>query len=296
MSAQGVSIRIFLVDGVPDGLRIVERSNWTGLGVVCARSQYAGVRNRPEFSRPGLYVLVGPGEGILPRVYIGEADNPRVRLDQHLAGKDFWTRLVLFTSKDGNLNKAHVRHLESRLIGIAESAKRAQVQNGNAPSAPALSEADLADAESFLQDMLLIYPILEITAFQPVPAAIDAAPPSSLAVGPAGVEDRLYLTGPETDAQGADAPEGFVVFAGSQGRAAHVASIHAYMLDLRNELIATGILADEGSSLRMTQDYVFNSPSTAAGVLLGRTANGRIEWRNEKGLTLKMLQARSVKS
>lgn len=41
---------------------------------------------------------------------------------------------------------------------------------------------------------------------------------------------------------------------------------------------------------RLTQDYTFNSPSTAAGVLLGRSANGRIEWKDVKGRSLKEIQ------
>lgn len=47
---------------------------------------------------------------------------------------------------------------------------------------------------------------------------------------------------------------------------------------------------DEGAYYRLTQDYTFNSPSTAAGVLLGRSANGRIEWSDAQGRTLKEIQ------
>jgi hypothetical protein len=43
----------------------------------------------------------------------------------------------------------------------------------------------------------------------------------------------------------------------------------------------------------LAQDYLFDSPSTAAGVLLGRSANGRIEWKNEQGQTLKSIQETS---
>jgi len=45
------------------------------------------------------------------------------------------------------------------------------------------------------------------------------------------------------------------------------------------------------SDYSFTQDQVFGSPSTAAGVVLGRTANGRIEWKSADGKTLKQLQA-----
>lgn len=35
---------------------------------------------------------------------------------------------------------------------------------------------------------------------------------------------------------------------------------------------------------------MFNAPSTAAGVLLGRSSNGRVEWKDANGQTLKQLQ------
>ena len=97
----GTSIRIYLADGTPDGLRIVEKSNWTGIAVVCSRSQYPKVRNRDEFSGPGVYVLIGPPVDPSPKpvLYIGESDVIRKRLDQHARTKDFWTSLIAFTAE-----------------------------------------------------------------------------------------------------------------------------------------------------------------------------------------------------
>ncbi len=53
-----------------------------------------------------------------------------------------------------------------------------------------------------------------------------------------------------------------------------------------NSLLDEGILNIEGDTLIFTQDYIFNSPSTAAGVILGRRANGWIEWKYSDGRTL----------
>ena len=53
------SIRIFVPDGDPDGLRLVEKSNWTGVGVVFNRTNYKDVAARPEFDKTGVYVLFG---------------------------------------------------------------------------------------------------------------------------------------------------------------------------------------------------------------------------------------------
>jgi hypothetical protein len=72
---RGFSIRIFLPDGTPDGLRIVEKSNWTGRAIVCSRSQFREAKSRFEFGKTGVYVLRGPSEsGDQPAIYIGEGD------------------------------------------------------------------------------------------------------------------------------------------------------------------------------------------------------------------------------
>ena len=144
--------------------------------------------------------------------------------------KDFWTRLVAFTSKDENLNKAHVRYLESRLIALANAAKRAEADNGNSPPPPALSEADTADAENFLREMLLIFPIVEVSAFQ-LPASTQPAHERQTEV--AATEAALHLKGPSTAATGADTAEGFIVNAGSRGRHKHVPSLQEWVLNIR---------------------------------------------------------------
>lgn len=51
-----------------------------------------------------------------------------------------------------------------------------------------------------------------------------------------------------------------------------------------------GVFVDAGDAYRVAQDYAFNSPSTASGVLLGRTSNGRVEWKTNDGRTLKSVQ------
>ena len=54
------SIRIFLPGGVPDGIRLIEKSNWTGCGLVCPRALLNEAKSRNEFTSTGVYVLVGP--------------------------------------------------------------------------------------------------------------------------------------------------------------------------------------------------------------------------------------------
>lgn len=278
----GFSVRIFIPSGDPEALRIVEKSNWTGQALVFPRAQFTEARQRAELKRPGVYVLWGPGEsGQLPRAYVGEGDPVLARLDQHAKQKDFWTHAVVFTSKDQNLNKAHIQYLEARLAALGREAKRAELDNANVPQVPALSEADAADAEAFLADVLLCLPVVGVSLFEKPKAS-------------AAKSGELFLKAKGIEARGVDGSEGFIVRAGSQAVKDEVPSIHAYLVELRKALLSQGVLEPAGSGYRMTQDYTFNSPSTAAGVLLGRSANGRTEWKDAKGRTLKEIQEAQV--
>lgn len=288
-SRRGVSIRMFLANGTPDGLRLVEKSNWNGLAVMCSRAQYPEARSREEFSRPGVYLLSGPSPDGSGRqtIYIGQADIARERLDNHQRTRDTWTHLILFVSRDTTLNKAHVQYLESRLIERANQARRVDVENGNAPRVPFLSEADKADAEAFLDDMLLIYPVLGVTAFEVI-AETGSAPRVVK-------EDVLRLRALDADATGRYTPEGFIVFAGSRARPVPVDSLHVGYRQIRDSLLAKGVFAMQDHHWVLTQDYRFDSPSQAACVFAGRAASGWTEWKNDHDKTLRELQDIAVK-
>lgn len=47
----------------------------------------------------------------------------------------------------------------------------------------------------------------------------------------------------------------------------------------RDSLKKEGILKVVGNFYEFASDFCFNSPSAAAGVVLGRAANGKIEWK-----------------
>jgi hypothetical protein len=261
---------------------------------VVSRAQYPQVRNRPEFDNPGVYALLGPPDedGVKPRVYVGEADALRARLDQHARTKDFWTRLVAFSSTDGSINKAHVRYIEARLCLLAAKAKTWQLENGATPNTPQLTEADQADADAFLHDMLMLFPLLQVDAFEVVTPPPRPTAPQALSAGPASLE--LQLSGPSAMGRGRDEPEGFIVLAGALARLAEVESMHEGYSRLRQQLIDDELLVPRGDQLELTEDHRFTSPSQAAAVLLARPANGRTEWKTDDGRTLKEVQAAAI--
>lgn len=281
------SLRIFVADGDPDGLRLVERSNWIGKAVVFPRTLLPTIKKRDEFGQTGVYLLLGPrddGEG--DKLYIGEGDPVRERLESHYAKKDFWSRAVFFVAGPGQLNKAHVQFLEARLLQLAKAARRMTLDNANQPAEPTLSEADRADMQVFLDNMLGMLPVLGIHAFEQASTNL-------------GIKKNALLTckGKGVSATGFESTQGFVVKAGSQATGETVPSMQQHvrgMYDLRQELINNGVLQTDNGNYKFAQDYAFNSPSTAAAVVLGRSANGRIEWKNAGGKTLKELQEKEA--
>ena len=290
MIIQPFSLRIFVADGDPDGLRIVERSNWVGRALVFPRLAMAqpSVATRPELQQTGVYLLLAPredGEG--DRLYIGEGDPIKPRLTAHDKGhaeKSFWTRAICFVTMGQALNKAHAQFLEANLIRLAKQAKNVplDVENKKNETEPTLSEADRSDMQVFLQHMLDMLPVLGVHAFEQPPA------------GPAPKVPELMCKGKGLLARGYESTQGFVVKAGSQVAGQVVPSMAEHlpgMMAKRQDLIDLGVLAQQGNDYVFTQDYTFSSPSTAASVVLGRSANGRVEWKDAQGRALKVLQA-----
>jgi hypothetical protein len=290
MSAVPFSLRIFIADGDPDGLRIVERSNWVGRALVFPRAAWVqpSVADRPELQQTGVYLLLGPredGEG--DRLYIGEGDPIMPRLATHHSGtaqKDFWTRAICFVSMGQALNKAHVQFLEANLIRLAKQAKRVplDVENKKNESEPTLSEADRADMQVFLAHMLGMLPVLGVHAFEQPPKV------------PAPSAPELTCKGKGLLARGYESTQGFVVKAGSQAAVQAVPSVPPGTLAIRQQLQDLGVMVEQGNTYAFTQDYAFSSPSTAASVVLGRSANGRLEWKDAQGRALKVLQEDGV--
>ena len=93
------SLSLFLPDGVPDGLKIIEKSNWNGVGIACSKKiLFEKHRNRPELKKPGVYFLIGEDEknSQSKRLYIGEGDPVIPRLEDHFRKKEWWTELIVF--------------------------------------------------------------------------------------------------------------------------------------------------------------------------------------------------------
>lgn len=274
------TIKLFLPLGDAKRLRTAEISNWTGKAIAAPRTELDDLLARDELEKAGVYMLLGNDPVTnAPRAYVGEAEIIRERLKQHKS-KEFWVSAIVFTSKDENLTKAHVRFLENRLLAEAAQVGRVALEQNQA-SGSLLPESDREDMEVFLTRIRQLLPVLGSDILTPI-AERSGKPQRG---------GTLYCRTKEAEARGQRTANGFVIFKDSTAVVSERPSADSYpwVLSLRKKLIGDGTLVERAGVLRFTTDAEFSSPSAAAAVVHGGTANGLTAWKTEDGRPLKQL-------
>jgi hypothetical protein len=288
---RGRTLKLYLVDGSPSGVITAELGVSTVHAAMATRTALPDLIRRPEATRTGIYLLVGPDPDLPGRqlVYVGEGDQVRTRLTAHDAddAKDFFTRAVLIVSKDENLIKAHGRYLESRVIAAIRGAGRAKLVNGTEPPFKGLPEPEIADMERVLDDIEVLLPVLGFDILRPAgqdagsaSAAPTKAEPGKLAVR---VEGPVFtFTESGTDAKAREANGEFVLLAGSLAKRQEVPSCPDSLKRRRAEMITEGTLelTRDGKLLRLTADTAFDSPSAASQIVYGGNVSGPRYWKH----------------
>jgi hypothetical protein len=276
MSANGRSLELYFVDGKPDGMLTAEVFNWTGHVLAAPRTQILEALSRDEAGRTGVYILLGERDGA-PLAYIGEGEEVRERVRQHVKQKDWWNSAVLISSAADNLNKAHVKYLEARLIEIANSVG-ALLDNANTPTRPKLTEAGCANMEGFLENLFIVLPAVRVDLFLNKRRFAQASSLGSTAITPPTFEivsSKHKLCATATLESGE-----FIVQKGSTVRNVWAGKTgNPSYQGLYDELHRTGALQANGDHSQFVDSYAFNSPSAAAAVIFGRASNGRTAWK-----------------
>ncbi len=279
----GKTIKLFLIDGEPNGRMTCELSNWTGKAYRIPRILVKESADREDLKNPGIYLLFGKNEEGKEIVYIGEAENIFDRIRQHLSQKDFWNEVITFVSKDENLNKAHIKYLENRLFEIAQKTNRYILENNTTPTKSSISESDRAEMEEFIENIKLLTNTLGHKVFEEIRETKT-------------VRHEKQRTFEIKAARGANAKgiptsSGFVVLKDSEMATSIVNSLTDSFRKLRAKIISDDIVIEKDGRLIFSRDFEFSSPSTAAVVVMGRNANGLTEWKLPDGKTLKEFES-----
>lgn len=275
-----------MVEGTPNSILTAEIINWTGKVIVAPRSQLPELAKREEAKRTGVYILAGedPENALREKIYIGESDNVFKRLTEHNKddNKDFWIRTALIISKDENLTKSHIRYLESKLIQLAQQARRGTINNSTAPETPPLPESDTADMDFFLSQVQMLLPVLGFSFTLPAPSPIP--PSKSIDENnnkPNNISPTFFMKASGAEAKAQEINGEFLVLKDSTARKENTESLPQRYRDLREQLIEEGklIVHQNGKYLVFQKDVSFNSASAAAATISGASCNGRITWK-----------------
>ncbi len=287
MSSTPKTIQIFLPGGDPQGIRVAEITTRIVQVIDVPRSLLSEFINTSESDQVAVYFLFGENDEGDQTVYIGQTGNLRDRLKKHNKDKDFWERAFVVVSRTNSLTQTHALFLEWHCLKAARKAARYTDENGNSgskPHTPAPLEADCFEIFDTAKTLLAT---LGFPVFDAVASAAKAR----------SDKDLFYCTSAGTNGKGLYTSEGFVVLKGSVGRRADVPSIVGTAgARLRQRLIDSGVMLEEGETVVFQKDHLFRSPSMAALSLLGRTANGWVEWKSSNGETLHALKRQTDES
>lgn len=277
--ARPQTIQIFLPDGSPRGIKIAELTNRVVKAILIPRNQLDNAGKRKEVGDVGCYFLFGEDENSAkPMVYIGEAENCLKRLKKHNREKEFWTHAVVFVSRIGAFTKAHAKYMEHLGLKKAKEVNRYNLFNPNNSAKPFVTEsmeADLLDSFETVTVLLstLGYPIFD-----------------SISKKAVAKKELFFINAKGIKAEGDLIDDGFVVFKDSEATIKATPSCHQFIINARQQLVKDNILMEQNGKYIFKEDHVFSSPSTAAGVVQGRAANGWVDWKDKNGKTLNELK------
>lgn len=278
MSTSAKTIQIFLPGGDPRGLRVAEITTRIVQVIEVPRSLLPEFLKMPESGQVALYFLVSAAEdGSEQKVYIGQTGDLRTRLGAHNKEKDFWQRVLVLISRTNSITQTHALFLEWYCLQVTRAAGRFADENGTGGSRPHTPAPLEADCMELFETGRVLLSTLGYPVFDPVAKSQSMAQ----------AEEVFFCKGSGSNGRGLYTQEGFVVLKGSTGRKENVPSIIGTPSErLRVRLAASGVTREEGDGIVFAKDHLFNSPSSAAIALMGRTANGWLEWKTQGGKTL----------
>ena len=294
MSNRSKNINMFLMDGKVTGKIKCTLSNWTGVIYKIPRIQLADLKSRDEMKQSGIYFLFGRDEDKQKDVtYIGQATNRKngegvlFRVQEHTRDNhaDYFNDVIILTTQNNSFGPTEISYLENKFTQLAKESGRYIVKNGNEPNSGNVTEEKQSELDEVVENTLMIVGTLGYRVFVPMTKISEKDLPDDQS-------SYLYLkrkskkSNKVIEARCERTSEGFVVLEGSQIEVIDSNVIPASLQKLRKELIDTNVIKDG----ILQEKQLFSSPSYAAAFVIGMNTNGRMDWKDKNGKTLKELE------
>lgn len=285
---------MFLMDGEVTGKIKCTLSNWTGVIYKIPRIQLGDLKSRDEMKQSGIYFLFGRDEDKQKDVtYIGQATTRKngegvlLRIQEHTRDThaDYFNDVIILTTQNNSFGPTEISYLENKFTQLAKEAGRYIVKNGNDPNPGNVTEEKESELDEIVENTLMIIGTLGYRVFVPMTKEVSQDLTDNHST-------YLYLkrktkkSNKVIEATCERTTEGFVVLEGSQVEIKDSPYLPASLKEMRQNLIASRVIQD--GVLREKQ--LFSSPSYAATFLLGMQTNGRTDWKDQDGRTLKELE------
>lgn len=294
MEKRSKNINMFLMDGEVTGKIKCTLSNWTGVIYKIPRIQLVDLKSRDEMKQSGIYFLFGRDEDKQKdMIYIGQATTRKngegvlLRIQEHTRDThaDYFNDVIILTTQNNSFGPTEISYLENKFTQLAKEAGRYIVKNGNDPNPGNVTEEKESELVEIIENTLIIIGTLGYRVFVPMTKKVSQDLTDNHST-------YLYLkrktkkSNKVIEATCERTTEGFVVLEGSQVEIMDSPSLPASLKEIRQNLIASQVIQDGV----LTEKQLFSSPSYAAAFLLGMQTNGRTDWKNQDGRTLKELE------
>lgn len=294
MPNRSKNINMFLMDGEVTGKIKCTLSNWTGVIYKIPRIQLADLKSRDEMKQSGIYFLFGRDEDKQKDVtYIGQATNRKngegvlFRVQEHTRDNhaDYFNDVIILTTQNNSFGPTEISYLENKFTQLAKESGRYIVKNGNEPNSGNVTEEKQSELDEVVENTLMIVGTLGYRVFVPMTKKTgqNLSDSSSTYLY---LKRKIKKSNNLIEATCERTTEGFVVLEGSHVEMADSPGLRASLRELRKELIETDVIKDG----ILQEKQLFSSPSYAAAFLLGMHTNGRTDWKDKDGKTLKELE------
>jgi hypothetical protein len=289
----GKSIKLHIADQDKRHIKTAELGNWTGKAFIGKRKHVKILQSFEELTSPGIYFLISQNnETNQKELYIGEAENVSNRMNQHLKGKDWWDDFVIFISKDTTLTKSHVKYLEKKFIQIAKKNNTVfSIKNANESFKVTLSDSDMDDMETFLENMIFVMQNLNLLDF--VQTQEDESKETKQTLTEIFylnlTSDRIDQSQNILKAKLIITENGYRLLKDSYIETIERKSFPQttyYTLRKKLENQQVFVKCPFEGVYQLNQDIDFNSSSAAAAIVKNRSVNGPKEWKTSSGMTL----------
>ena len=294
MAKRSKNINMFLMDGEVTGKIKCTLSNWTGVIYKIPRIQLGDLKSRDEMKQSGIYFLFGRDEDKQKDVtYIGQAitrkngEGVLLRIQEHTRDThaDYFNDVIILTTQNNSFGPTEISYLENEFTQLAKQAGRYIVKNGNDPNPGNVTEEKESELDEIIENTLMIIGTLGYRVFVPMTKEVSQDLTDNHST-------YLYLkrktkkSNKVIEATCERTTEGFVVLEGSQVEIMDSPNLPASLKEMRQNLIDSQVIQDGV----LKEKQLFSSPSYAAAFLLGMQTNGRTDWKNQDGRTLKELE------